>query len=48
MKKLLILLGVGAAASYFLDPDNGSHRRADAKSKLDSFGRSSPPSAPTA
>ncbi len=48
MKKLLILLGMGAAAAYFLDPDNGNRRRTDAKSTLDSFGRPKRSASPTA
>ncbi len=39
MKKILFLLGMGAAAAYLFDPDNGNRRRADVKAKLDSFGR---------
>ena len=43
MKKMLFLITVGAAASYFLDPENGTRRRAEAKTKLSSFGQSTPP-----
>ncbi|CAN5435545.1 hypothetical protein BH18ACT3_BH18ACT3_09030 [soil metagenome] len=48
MKKLLFLLGAGAAAAYFLDPDNGNRRRTDAKTTLDSFGRPTRSASPTA
>ncbi len=41
MKKILILVAAGAAAAYFLDPDNGVKRREDAKAKVNSFGTAS-------
>lgn len=40
MKKMLFLIGVGAALAYFFDPDSGGRRRADAKAKVGSSGPS--------
>jgi hypothetical protein len=42
MKKLVIAMAAGAALAWFLDPDNGSHRRDSLKRTLQDKGLISP------
>ncbi len=45
MKKLVIAMAAGAALAWFLDPDNGSHRRDSVKRTLQEKGLITPTSA---
>jgi hypothetical protein len=42
MKKMLLLLVLGAAVAYLFDPDSGIRRRAGLRRKVESFGRQTP------
>ena len=39
MRKLIAVAGIGAGLTYFLDPDSGTRRRAEARDRLRAFFR---------
>jgi hypothetical protein len=42
MKKLILLIAIGAGLAYLFDPDSGIRRRANVRRKLQSFGKQTP------